>query len=140
VLVENNEAGISARQTRQRSEQDLAVSQLGYLASPAHQAATAQVHTSINNNNKQNGKQRSSQFFSFFCVPYHISSLCLPVPFINENLFTIKKTTNRMVSKYHHNFFPLSVFQTIYLPFVCQVPARFFSAASFQNLASSLIM
>jgi hypothetical protein len=43
VLVENNEAGISARQTRQRSEQDLAVSQLGYLASPAHQAATAQV-------------------------------------------------------------------------------------------------
>ncbi len=43
MLVENNEAGISARQTRQRSEQDLAVSQLGYLASPAHQAATAQV-------------------------------------------------------------------------------------------------
>ncbi len=47
MLVENNEAGISARQTRQRSEQDLAVSQLGYLASPAHQAATAQVCTVI---------------------------------------------------------------------------------------------
>jgi hypothetical protein len=66
VLVENNEAGISARQTRQRSEQDLAVSQLGYLASPAHQAASAQVsqlqklkfvYHKITN--KHNGKQIS---------------------------------------------------------------------------------
>ncbi len=50
MLVENNEAGISARQTRQRTEQDLVVSQLGYLASPAHQAASAQVHNFKNDN------------------------------------------------------------------------------------------
>ena len=32
LLVENSEVGISARQTRQRNVEDLAVSQLGYLA------------------------------------------------------------------------------------------------------------
>ncbi len=41
MLVENSEAGISARQTRQRQVEDLTVSQLGYLAT--EQAGAAQV-------------------------------------------------------------------------------------------------
>ena len=42
LLVENSEVGISARQTRQRNVEDLAVSQLGYLATD-QATALAQV-------------------------------------------------------------------------------------------------